>query len=249
MQELLDKEFGVGRALVLHGMRYGEPSIGAQLEKMRRAGCRRIVVLPMYPQPAAATSGSTFDAVADVLRTWRTVPPVRFIAGYADDARFVQLIVDSVRRYWAAHVDDAKPQRLLISFHGVPLKTLLSGDAYHCWCVKTARLVGAALGLQYCNDANNHDTFAAPPVSSTSKPSTTTTTMTFGMSFQSRFGYDDWVKPYSDATLTAWAKAGVESVDVVAPAFAQDCLETLEEITGLLHETFIHAGGKRYRYM
>jgi protoheme ferro-lyase len=108
-------------------MRYGEPSISGQLQKLRDAGCQRIIVLPMYPQPAAATSASTFDAVADTLRTWRSVPPIRFVAPYADEPRFLRVVADSVRRFWATHGGD-RPQRLLFSFHGVPQKTLLAGD-------------------------------------------------------------------------------------------------------------------------
>jgi ferrochelatase len=134
MQKLLDAELGAGRALVVHGMRYGQPSIKDQMNELRAAGCQRIIVLPMYAQPAAATSASTFDGVAEVLKTWRVVPPLRFVAGFADEPRFIACVAGSVRAYWAAHADEPLPQRLLISFHGVPQSTLLAGDSVSWQC-------------------------------------------------------------------------------------------------------------------
>jgi ferrochelatase len=132
---------------------------------------------------------------------------------------------------------------LLISFHGVPRATLLAGDPYYCHCLKTARLVADELGLPYYNaDANG--LFSERRVDPSKRDE-----VDFGISFQSRFGFAEWVRPYSDATLDEWGKAGVERVDVVAPAFSADCLETLEEITMQLAETFKHAGGKRLRYI
>ena len=132
MQQRLDAALGAGASLVAVGMRYGEPSIESALAELKAARCQRIVVLPLYPQPAAPTSGSTFDALAHALFAWRHVPPVRFVAGYADEPAFVRARADSVRRFWAANGGDAeRPQRLLISFHGVPRSTLLAGDPYH----------------------------------------------------------------------------------------------------------------------
>jgi ferrochelatase len=245
LQQLLSAHFGADGVRVALGMRYGEPSLTDALAELSH--CERIVVLPLYPQPAAPTSASSFDGVADVLRTWRAVPSLRFVAGYADEPVFVRLIADSVRRFWASSRDAGdefpRPDRLLISFHGVPRATLLAGDPYYCHCLKTARLVADELGLPYYNaDANG--LFSDRRVDPSKRDE-----VDFGISFQSRFGFAEWVRPYSDATLDEWGKAGVERVDVVAPAFSADCLETLEEITMQLAETFKHAGGKRLRYI
>jgi ferrochelatase len=175
------------------------------------------------------------------------VPSLRFVAGYADEPAFVRLhcrfgapllagVARCRRRASAA-------DRLLISFHGVPRATLLAGDPYYCHCLKTARLSPTS--------SDCPTTTPMPTVSFSerradpSKPDE----VDFGISFQSRFGFAEWVRPYSDATLDEWGKAGVERVDVVAPAFSADCLETLEEITMQLAETFKHAGGKRLRYI
>lgn len=243
LQTALERELGHGRVRVAIGMRYGEPSIASGLALLAR--CERIVVLPLYPQPAAPTSASTFDAVADALRGWRHVPPLRFVAGYADEPRFIALLADSVRRFWQAARDagdeHALPQRLLISFHGVPRSTLLAGDPYHCHCVKTARLLGDALGLPYYKAADNATFSDRRPAEPRE--------LAFGISFQSRFGFAEWVRPYSVDTVEEWAKEGVERMDIIAPAFSADCLETLEEITIGLAETFHHAGGKRLRYI
>jgi ferrochelatase len=245
LQAALDAALGVGNAKVAVGMRYGEPSIASALAELAR--CERIVVLPLYPQPAAPTSASTFDAVADCLRGWRNVPSLRFVAGYADEPRLVRLLADSVRRFWQAARDAGDehplPDRLLISFHGVPRSTLLAGDPYHCLCTKTARLLADELDLAYF-DAENNDTF------STRRPDPANADeVTFGISFQSRFGFAEWVRPYSVEVVEEWGKAGVERMDIIAPAFSADCLETLEEISIGLAETFHHAGGKRLRYI
>jgi ferrochelatase len=245
LQQLLASHFGADGVRVALGMRYGEPSVAAALDELKR--CERIVVLPLYPQPAAPTSASSFDAVAEALRAWRAVPPLRFVAGYADEPAFVRLIADSVRRFWQASRDagdeNPLPDRLLISFHGVPRATLLAGDPYYCHCLKTARLVGDELGLPYYNaDANGLFSERRSQPGARDE-------VDFGISFQSRFGFAEWVRPYSDATLDEWGKNGLERVDIVAPAFSADCLETLEEITIQLAETFKHAGGKRLRYI
>eukprot|EP01108_Squamamoeba_japonica_P003657 TRINITY_DN2930_c0_g1_i1.p1 TRINITY_DN2930_c0_g1~~TRINITY_DN2930_c0_g1_i1.p1 ORF type:complete len:436 (-),score=209.69 TRINITY_DN2930_c0_g1_i1:51-1316(-) len=233
LQARLDKTLGAGNALVAVGMRYGQPSLAGALEELKAAGCERLIVLPLYPQPAAPTSGSTFDALGDAMRSWRHVPPVRFVAGYADEPAFVQALARSVRQFWAANGGDAeRPQRLLISFHGVPRSTLLAGDPYHCWCVKTARLLADELALPHYADTDG------------AKARTN-----YAISFQSRFGFAEWVRPYSDASLEQFGDDGLETVDIIAPAFSADCLETLEEITIQLAETFHEHGGKRLRYI
>ena len=215
VQAKLDAALGAGRAKVVVGMRYGQPSIATALAELKAAGCERIVVLPLYPQPAAPTSGSTFDAIGDAMRSWRHVPSLRFVAGYGDEPAFIRALANSVRKFWAES-DEPLPQRLLMSFHGVPRSTLLAGDPYHCWCIKTARLLGEELGLRYYNHDEHNDTFHGD------EAPTHEHGVTYGLTYQSRFGFAEWVRPYSDATLEQWAKDGLETVDVIAPAFSAD---------------------------
>lgn len=200
------------------GMRYGNPSIAAALAELRDAGARRLLVLPLYPQYSAATTASTFDAVTAELRAWRWLPELRFIARYHDEPGYLDALAESVRearREWPG-------ERLLFSFHGLPKRTLLAGDPYHCHCQKTARLVAERLEL--------------PPEQ-------------WAVAFQSRFGRAEWLQPYTGALLAEWAKTGVKSVDVICPGFAADCLETLEEIAIENRQTFLESGGERYRYI
>ncbi len=207
-----------GPIRVALGMRYGNPSIAAALAELRTAGAQRLLVLPLYPQYSAATTASTFDAVAAELRTWRWLPELRFIMQYHDDSAYLDAL--------AAHLRAARAEqpgeRLLFSFHGLPKRNLLAGDPYHCQCHKTARLVAERLGL-----ASGQ----------------------WAVAFQSRFGRAEWLQPYTSVLLADWAKAGVKSVDVACPGFAADCLETLEEIALENRQTFLNAGGERYRYL
>jgi len=200
-------------------MRYGKPSIKAGLETLREKNCREIIILPLYPQYSATTTGSTFDAVADVLKTWRRVPALHLIDAYYDHPAYIAALADSVRAHWAEH---GEPERLLMSFHGIPERYFKAGDPYPCHCRKTASLLRQALGL---------DEERAQ------------------LSFQSRFGTEPWLQPYTDAMLKAWGRAGVKSVDVICPGFAADCLETLEEIGSENRNYFIEAGGEQYRYI
>jgi len=204
---------------VAPGMGYGEPSIRSGLEALQRKGCRRILVIPLYPQYAAATTGSTFDAVAEVLKSWRWVPELRFVTNYHDDPAYIRALAASIREFWGKV---AKPEKLLVSFHGLPKRYLLEGDPYHCQCHKTARLLIAELGLQ--DDE-------------------------WQLAFQSRFGREEWLKPYTDETLKSWGRAGVKSVNVVCPGFSADCLETIEEIGEENRGYFQAAGGGEYRYI
>lgn len=205
------------------GMRYGNPSIGAALRELAERGCRRLVVLPLYPQYAAATSGSTWDAVAAELAAWRWVPEVRFLQHYHDHPGYVVALAASIREAWDADRDRPGPaEKLLFSFHGIPQRYFDHGDPYFCHCQKTARLVAEQLGLP-------RDRWL--------------------VSFQSLFGKEEWIKPYTDKTVEGMARAGVRSLDVVCPGFSVDCLETLEEIDGLNREIFEHAGGEHFRYI
>ena len=200
-------------------MRYGNPSIRSGLEALRDKNCTSIVVLPLYPQYSATTSGSTFDAVAEALKTWRRVPQLQFIDAYHDFPAYIEALAESVRNHWQEH---GQAERLLLSYHGIPESYFNNGDPYPCHCRKTTRLLREALGVDETK---------------------------LQMSFQSRFGKEPWVKPYTDETLERWGKEGVESVDVICPGFPADCLETIEEIGMENRDIFLEAGGKTYRYI
>jgi len=208
-----------GRIHVELAMSYGEPSIDAALNRLHKRQIRRLLVLPMYPQYSNTTIGSVFAAVTATLAKRRWVPEFRFVNHYHDNDGFIAALAASVRDHWANH---GRGERLLFSFHGVPLRTLLSGDPYHCQCQKTARLVAAQLELDEAD---------------------------WYVSFQSRVGREEWLTPYTDETLEAWGKAGVGDIDVICPAFSVDCLETLEEIAMEGAEQFGEAGGGRLRYI
>ena len=214
-QRLLADALDVPVAL---GMRYGNPSIDSAIQELERQGCTRIVLLPLYPQYCAATTASTMDAFGDALRRRRVVPEVRTIMGYHDDEAYIGALVASIRETWA---DGEQPDRLLLSFHGIPKRYADAGDPYPQQCARTAELVAAGLGLE---------------------------TEQWSLSFQSRFGREEWLQPYTDETLKAWGKDGT-TVDVACPGFAADCLETIEEIGGENRGYFEAAGGGRYRYI
>ena len=203
---------------VVLGMRYGQPSIASGLEELKGAGCDRILILPLYPQYAASTTGSTFDALAKAWTRTRCVPAHRLVAGFHAHPDYIGALADSVRRYWQQQGQG----RLLMSFHGLPKRSIDLGDPYHGACQETARLLAVALALQ---------------------PSE------YGVSFQSRFGAAEWLQPYTVPTLEAWARAGTERVDVICPGFPADCLETLEEIAIGGKDRFLAAGGKSFHYI
>ncbi|MDQ6954458.1 MAG: ferrochelatase [Mariprofundaceae bacterium] len=214
----LHERFGDNIVVEL-AMRYGNPSIQSALESLQFQGCKKLLIFPLYPQYSATTTASTFDAVADVLKTWRRVPALRMIDGYHDDDAYIQALADSVRAHRQKH---GKAERLLLSFHGIPQRYFKAGDPYPCLCWKTGRLLREALGL---NEEN------------------------YKVSFQSRFGREAWVEPYTDATLKAWGEAGVADVDVICPGFSADCLETLEEIRVENAAILAHSGGGTLRYI
>ncbi|MGA7800993.1 MAG: ferrochelatase [Gammaproteobacteria bacterium] len=218
LQAVLQRHFG-GPVQVALGMRYGRPSIGEAMGQLRSRGARRLLVLPLYPQYSAATTASTFDAVADVLKTWRWIPELRFVQHYHDDPGYIAALAASVREHWKTH---GQADRLLFSFHGVPKRYLDAGDPYHCECQRTARLLADALELP---DER------------------------WQLTFQSRFGREQWLQPYTDHTLKSLPGSGVRSVQVVCPGFSADCLETLEEIAEQNREFFLAAGGERYEYI
>jgi ferrochelatase len=206
-------------ALVRHAMRYGQPSIAAELDALRAEGATRVLVLPLYPQYSAATSASVFDAVAAWGQRSRWVPELRFVQQYHDDPGYIAALATQVRAHWQR---EGRGAMLVMSFHGMPERTLHLGDPYHCSCHKTARLLAAELGL--------------PPEQ-------------YRVTFQSRFGQAKWLQPYTEATLQQLARDGIERVDIVCPGFVADCLETLEEIDQEAREAFIAAGGKTLQYI
>ena len=205
--------------VVAVGMRYGNPSVRSGLESLREQGCARVLVFPLYPQYFSGTTGSTFDAVAKTLCTWRFVPALRTIGDYHDDPAYVAALARSVRELWDR---DGMPERILFSFHGIPVRYEESGDPYPRQCRRTATLLANALELPYER---------------------------WLLSFQSRFGREKWLEPYTDHTLKAWGRDGVQSVDVICPGFSADCLETLEEIALLNRDFFTAAGGRKFRYI
>ena len=218
LHEALNQKYPDTFEVVL-AMRYGNPSIANGLEALRAKGVRRVLVFPLYPQYSASTVASTFDAVTSELQHWRWVPELRFINHYHDDDSYLQALASSIQSYWQEH---GQPEKLLMSFHGVPRDYLEKGDPYHCECHKTGRMLAEKLGL---DDSQ------------------------WQLSFQSRLGPKEWLKPYTDQTLEALGKEGVKSVHVVCPGFSADCLETLEEIAMENRDVFIEAGGQNYEYI
>ena len=218
LQEKLSARLS-GAVHVEVGMSYGNPSIDAALEKLYQQCVRRIVLLPLYPQYSGTTTGTVFDAVTRALSRRRWVPELRFINHYHDANGYIAALAASVRDHWDMH---GRGERLLMSFHGVPKRTLLSGDPYHCQCQKTARLLAESLELEADE---------------------------WQVSFQSRVGREEWLRPYTDETLEAWGRDRVGLMDVVCPGFSADCLETLEEIAMENATAFREAGGGDLRYI
>ena len=206
-------------AWVKLGMRYGQPSIASALREFQAAGIRRIVVMPLYPQYAGATTGSTFDALADELKHWRWVPSLSFVSGYVDNPLYISALAQSIQDHINQH---GMPDRILFSYHGMPKRYLDNGDPYYCFCRKTTRLVREKLGL----DEERCLT-----------------------SFQSRFGREEWLKPYTDKTLESLPGEGIKHVAITSPAFSADCLETLEELDMENRAIFTEAGGEQYHYI
>lgn len=202
------------------GMRYGNPSIADALRQLRAANAQRLLVLPLYPQYASATTASTLDAVFAELQTWRWLPELRCVTHYHDHPGYLQSLAQSIRDYWQTH--GGPPAKLLLSFHGIPQRVFLDGDPYYCECHKTARLLAERLGLR--DDQ-------------------------WKVTFQSRFGKEPWLQPYTDETLRALGEQQCPRVDVACPGFSADCLETLEEISHTNRQIFQHAGGGEFHYI
>jgi ferrochelatase len=202
--------------LVQPAMRYGKPSIASGLDALKQQGATRVLVLPLYPQYAASTTASTLDAVQAWARRTRRVPELRTVNQFHDDAGTIDALAARVKDHW---MREGRGRMLVMSFHGLPARTLSLGDPYHCQCLKTARLLAERLGL---------------------------TPQEYQVTFQSRFGRARWLEPYTDVTLRKLAQQGHERVDVICPGFVADCLETLEEIGIEGRNTFLAAGGKAF---
>lgn len=201
------------------GMRYGKPSLTETMRQLEQAGVRRLLVLPLYPQYSATTTGTSLDGVFAELQRWRWLPEVRTINHYPDHPGYLEALANSVREVWQSQ---GKAERLLISFHGIPRSYFEQGDPYFCECQQTARLLAERLQLSEGE---------------------------YTVSFQSRFGPMEWLQPYTDKTLEELGHQGVRSVQVLAPGFSSDCLETIDELGREGKETFLEAGGQSFAYI
>ncbi len=208
-----------GNAVVRCAMRYGQPSIENVLDELTQSGIERIVILPMYPQYSGSTIGSVFDEVGNVLKARRYVPAIHFISGYSGNEDYIDCLASSIRACWNQH---GKSERLVISFHGLPQSYVEKGDPYEKQCRRDAELLAGNLGL---GDEE------------------------WTVCFQSRVGASPWLQPYTDVVLEELAMSGVDSIDVICPGFAADCLETLEEVNIRYRELFLEKGGKVFQYI
>lgn len=207
------------RVTVMLAMNYGKPSIDQAIDRLRAENIQRLLVVPMYPQYSATTTASVFDRVTRSLSRLRWLPEVRFVNDYHREADWQKAVADSIRRHRQSH---GSAEKLLFSFHGIPRRNLLAGDPYYCQCQASARMIAERLEL---NDSD------------------------WQVSFQSRLGRAEWLKPYTDETLKSMARNGIERVQVICPGFSIDCLETIEEIAEENDETFRKAGGRQLEYI
>jgi ferrochelatase len=200
-------------------MRYGTPNMRDVLQKLREQNVERLLVLPLYPQYSATTTATVFDALASELNRWRWLPDLHMCMHYHDQTLYINALAASIRNSFTQY---GKPDKLVFSFHGLPERCLIKGDPYHCHCQKTARLVAEALQLDAAD---------------------------WILSFQSRFGRERWLQPYTSETLKSLAREGKKHVQIISPGFAADCLETLEELAIQNMEFFLQAGGEKFHYI
>ena len=205
--------------LVELAMTYGNPSIEQGLNKLREKGCNHLFILPLYPQYSGSTTAAVTDQVFDVFKSWRRVPDVRVLSAYHDEPAYIDALANSVREHWDKQ---GKAEKLMMSFHGIPKRYANNGDPYQLHCQQTAQLLADNLGLKEGE---------------------------WMLTFQSIFGREEWLQPYTASQLKTWGAAGIKDVDVICPGFAADCLETLEEITVENKGYFVEAGGKDLRYI
>jgi ferrochelatase len=218
LQANLDKKFP-NQFQVELAMRYGSPSIAEALTKLQRSCIEKLIIFPLYPQYSGVSTGSTFDKVAEHLKTWRSLPAIQFINQYANHESYISALANSIRQHWQ---QNPPGQTLLFSFHGIPQRNINLGDTYEKLCYQTAQAVAEKLQL----DKDQ-----------------------WQVVFQSRFGKQKWLEPYCDLTLQKLAQAGVQSVDIICPGFAADCLETLEEIQIRNQAIYKAAGGQSLNYI
>ncbi|MFB0692722.1 ferrochelatase [Agrobacterium pusense] len=201
-------------------MRYGQPSITSKIDALKEQGCEKILLFPLYPQYAASTTATVNDKAFEHLMKLRWQPAIRTVPPYHDDPAYIEALAASVKNHLATL--DWEPEMLITSFHGIPQSYFKKGDPYYCHCQKTARLLREALGL---TDKN------------------------FMITFQSRFGPEEWLQPYTDKTVEKLASEGIKRIAVMNPGFVSDCLETLEEIAGEAGEIFLHNGGEKFAHI
>lgn len=205
--------------VVEYAMNIGNPSTAEVLKRMKEQGCERILVIPLFPQYASSSTAAAMDSVFAELKKMRNMPAIRTVKQYHDDPDYIAALAKNINEYWNAN---GKPNKLIMSFHGVPRYTLDKGDPYHCYCQKTGRLLAEALALN---------------------------TDQYQVCFQSRFGRAKWLTPYTSETLKQLGEDNTSRVDVVCPGFVSDCLETLEEIAIEGKNTFSKAGGQEFHYI
>ena len=217
VEKYLSKEFN--NTVFALAMRYGNPSIEKALEQLREKKVRRLLIFPLYPQYCASTTASTFDKVTSIMQGWRWIPELRFINQYFEEELFLNALTNTIKKAWDLK---GKPQKTIFSYHGIPKSYLMKGDPYHCYCLKTTRLVKERLQL---------------------KDEEVMTT------FQSRFGSQEWLQPYTDEILKKLPTEGIKNIHILSPGFSADCLETLEEIDEENKNYFLNSGGKEYHYI
>ncbi len=223
MSTKIKSQYG-DKVIVDFAMRYGNPSIASVLQKFQQQGVDKIVVLPLYPQYAGPTTASTFDAVSKELQKWRYIPSIHFLNTYHNNSLYIQALAETVKEHVTSH---GKPERLVLSYHGMPELFRKWGDPYYDFCCETTSLLKGILlesGLGFTDDE-------------------------IIMTFQSRFGKAEWLKPYTDETLKHLPEQGIKHVAIMSPAFSADCLETLEELIHENSEVFLEAGGESYHYI
>lgn len=218
LRELFSKDMGTPVEVVV-GMRYGNPSMRNAIMELKDKGCSKIIFLPLFAQYSSTTVGSAFDGLVDEMKKLRWVPDLRTIHTFHDYDGYTDSLASNVKKHWEKN---GRGEKLLLSFHGVPLRYILAGDPYHCHCHKTGRLLAEKLGLDKSE---------------------------YIVAFQSQFGKEEWVKPATDKTIKGLAEAGLKKLDVICPGFICDCLETIEEIDVENREIFLHNGGEVYNYI
>lgn len=200
-------------------MRYGENNIKSTLNSIKKIPHKELIIIPLFPQYSATTTGSIFDEVAKSLQAWNFIPNYRFIRDYCNEKEYIDALATSIQKHWDRK---GRGEILLFTYHGLPEKNLVNGDPYSCYCHKTTRLVAETLNLP---------------------------TDRFKTVFQSRFGPSQWLKPYTEETIIEMAARGIKKIDIIAPSFAVDCLETIDEIKREYNEEFIKHGGESLNYI